>query len=130
MTASMGRTRARLDVLYDGGCGFCSRTVVWLRRLDWGGRLHFVDVTTEWDALSRSQPSLDRGACVAAMHVIDTAGCATAGFDGFRTIAWVVPALWIIAPLLHVPGVAPIGRRVYAYVAAHRSTTCTVRTSD
>ena len=31
------------DVLYDGGCGLCSRTVVWLRRLDLRRRLRFVD---------------------------------------------------------------------------------------
>jgi predicted DCC family thiol-disulfide oxidoreductase YuxK len=112
------------DVLYDGGCGLCSRTVIWLRRLDLRRRLRFVDFDCEWDRLSTMYPSLDRDACAEAMHVIDPRGRTTAGFDAFRTIARVVPPFWPILPFLYVPGIPPIGRRVYAYVARHRSTQC------
>jgi predicted DCC family thiol-disulfide oxidoreductase YuxK len=115
---------ARYDVLYDGDCGLCSRTVGWLRRLDWRGCLRFVDFNAAWDELTDRYPGLNRDACVDAMHVVSPPGRITAGFDGFRTLAWVVPALWLVAPFLYVPGVPPIGRRVYQYVARHRPTTC------
>ena len=114
------------DVLYDGGCGICSRSVAWLRRLDWRRRLRFVDFNVEWDRLTSMYPGLDRDACVNAMHVVAPIGRITAGFDAFRTIAWIIPAFWLAAPFLYLPGVPPIGRRVYAYVARHRSTTCAV----
>ncbi len=117
---------SHFDVLYDGGCGLCTRTVAWLRRLDRQHTLCFVDINAEWDALVAEHPELDRDACAVAMHVIAPDGRITTGFDGFRTIAWALRALAPLAPFLHVPGVPFIGRRVYRYVAAHRSTTCTV----
>ncbi len=116
------------QVLYDGGCGLCLRTVTWLRRLDLLGRLQFVDVDADWERLAAAHRTLDRDACLAAMHVIAPDGGITAGFDGFRTIARVVPPLWMTVPFLYLPGVAPVGRRIYRYVAVHRRTTCRVPT--
>ncbi len=113
-------------VLFDGGCGLCTRTAAWLRRLDRQHTLRLVDINTEWDALAAAYPGLDREACADAMHVIAPDGRITTGFDGFRTIAWVLTPLAPLAPFLHVPGVPFVGRRVYRYVATHRSTTCTV----
>ena len=118
--------RLHFQVLFDGGCGLCTRTVAWLRRLDRQHTLRFVDINTEWDALIAEHPGLDFDACAEAMHVIAPDGRITTGFDGFRTIAWVLTALAPLAPFLHLPGVPFIGRRVYRYVAAHRSTTCTL----
>lgn len=128
MTSRYYRAVSAYRVLYDGGCGFCSRTVAWLARLDWRGRLRFVDFNAEWDRLNSSYPMLDRDACVNAMHVISPRGRITAGFDAFRTIAWLVPLLWPIAPLMYVPGVPPVGRSVYRFIARHRSTTCVLPT--
>lgn len=113
-----------LDVLYDGGCGLCTRTVWWLRALDWRRRLRFVDINANWERLEQLYPGVRREACVDEMHVVDADGGVTAGFDGFRTLAWKVPLLVLVAPLLYVPGVPWCGRCVYRYVATHRSTTC------
>lgn len=117
---------SHFQVLFDGGCGLCTRTVAWLRRLDRQHVLRFVDINTEWDAVIAHFPGLDRDACAVAMHVIAPDGRITTGFDGFRTIAWALTTLAPLAPVLHLPGVPFIGRRVYRYVAAHRSTTCTL----
>ncbi len=116
----------RFEVLFDGGCGLCTRTVAWLRRADRQRMLHFIDINSEWDAIAAAHPGLSYEACADAMHVISPVGHITTGFDGFRTIAWVVTTLAPLAPFLHVPGVPFIGRRVYRYVATHRATTCTV----
>jgi len=42
------------------------------------------------------------------------------GFDAYRAIAWSIPLLIPLAPLLYLPGVPAIGRRVYAAVARRR----------
>ncbi|HUR32636.1 MAG TPA: DUF393 domain-containing protein [Vicinamibacterales bacterium] len=117
-------TVQRYHVMYDGGCGLCLATVAWLRRLDWRRRLRFVDFNIEWNSLASSYPELNRDACASAMHVLAPDGRITAGFEGFRTIAWVIPLFWAAAPFLYLPGASPIGRRVYSYIARHRSTTC------
>lgn len=115
---------ATYEVLFDGGCGLCNRTVRWLRWADVRERLRFSDIGAEWDRLSREHPSLDPDACLAEMHVVAPDGSVTAGFDGFRALSHVVPAMWPAMPFLYVPGVPLLGRRVYRYVARHRSTTC------
>ena len=120
----------RIAVLYDGGCGFCTTTVSWLRRLDWRVRLCPIDIHAAWEQLEVRYPGVRRDACLEAMHVVQADGRITAGFDGFRTLAWAVPLLAPIAPLLYVPGVPQLGRVVYRWVAAHRSTTCRVDARD
>lgn len=114
----------RFEVLYDGGCGLCQRTVAWLRWADVSRRLTFSDIDRDWDRLVRQHPALDVDACREAMHVLAPDGSISAGFDGFRTLARVVPGLWPVWPILYVPGMPFVGRRVYAYVARHRSTSC------
>jgi predicted DCC family thiol-disulfide oxidoreductase YuxK len=114
----------QFDVLYDGGCGLCNRTVAVLTRLDWLGRLRFVDINAHWDRLEAMFPGVKRDACVDEMHVVSLPGRVTAGFEGFRTLAWQLPLLMLIAPVLHVPGVPLVGRLIYRYVATHRSTSC------
>ena len=118
-------------VLYDGGCGTCSRAAIILSRLDGLGRLRYADVTSDWSILSSIYPQLDRDACLADMHVIVNPGAdprwggvsVVAGFDAYRSMAWVVPLGWFALPFAYVPGVAWIGRRGYRLFASHRTTT-------
>src|SRR5829696_7171869 len=103
----MAAPAVQYEVLFDGDCGLCLRTVAWLRRLDLFGRLRFSDIDADWERLAAAHRTLDRDACVAAMHVIAPDGSITAGFDGFRTLARVVAPLWVTVPFLYLPGVAP-----------------------
>jgi predicted DCC family thiol-disulfide oxidoreductase YuxK len=109
-------------VLYDGGCGLCSRAVAMLSRLDLLHRLRFADVAAEWDRLSASYADLDRDACLTDMHVVTRCGGILRGFDAYRSIAWVVPVGWLMLPWLYLPGVPSLGRRVYRVIASHRRT--------
>jgi predicted DCC family thiol-disulfide oxidoreductase YuxK len=113
-------------VVFDGGCGFCTRTVAVLRRLDLLGRLRFADANVSGASLASIHPSLTAEACLADMHVVvghesGTVSIKT-GFDGYRSIAWVLPLAWPTLPVLYVPGVPWAGRRVYRLVAFHRAT--------
>jgi len=115
-------------VLYDGSCGLCARTIVVLRRLDVLARLRYADVSVDWPALAATYPTLDAQACLEDMHVVvgdadDPPSSIETGFDAYRSIAWVLPIAWPVLPLLYVPGVPALGRRIYRFVAFHRSTT-------
>jgi predicted DCC family thiol-disulfide oxidoreductase YuxK len=118
-------------VLYDGGCGTCSRAAIILSRLDGLGRLRYADVSSDWSVLSSMYSWLDRDACLADMHVIVNPGddprwgraSVVAGFDAYRSLAWVVPLGWIALPFAYLPGARSIGRRAYRLFAPHRTTT-------
>lgn len=120
MGSPQSRRRAR-TVLYDGGCGLCSGVVRVLRRLDVLGRAEFLDVTREWDAIGAKYPQLPQEACLLDIHIADGRGRLLTGFEGYRSLAWVLPFTWVVLPLLYVPGVPAIGQRVYRYIADHRS---------
>ncbi|HEX7118968.1 MAG TPA: DCC1-like thiol-disulfide oxidoreductase family protein [Longimicrobiales bacterium] len=113
------RAGERYVVLYDGGCGICRRTVAVLERLNVLGRLEFLDVL-DWAAVHRRFPHLNRDACLDEMHVVTDRGRIRTGFYAYRALAWGVPGFWPVLPLLYVPGVPTVGRRVYGTVAARR----------
>ncbi len=111
-------------VIFDGGCGLCSRTVVVLRRIDVLNRLRFADVHADWPTLSAAHPTLNADACLADMHALNGEGAIYTGFDAYRSLAWALPMAWPILPLLYLPGAAVLGRRIYRVTAARRSRHC------
>ena len=113
-------TRSRHHFLYDGSCGLCQKTVAVLRRLDLLGRIVFHDALRDWPAIQAAFPTLSQEECLENMHVVTASGRVETGFDAYRAISWSLPLLWPIAPLLYVPGVPTVGRRVYAAVARGR----------
>jgi hypothetical protein len=91
-------------------------------------RLRYADVSVDWPALAAAYPMLDARACLEDMHLVfGDAGAPPSsietGFDAYRSIAWVLPIAWPVLPLLYLPGVPVLGRRIYRFVAFHRSTT-------
>lgn len=110
---------ARLTFLFDGRCRICRGTVAVLRGLDWGARIRFVDLH---DAAARrsAAPSVDLDAALRDVHAIDARGRVLVGFDAYRAVAWRSPLTLLLAPLLHVPPVAAVARRVYRQVADRR----------
>jgi predicted DCC family thiol-disulfide oxidoreductase YuxK len=109
----------RIAVLYDGKCGLCLRSIFMLELLDRLDRLQLVNF---WNRIERNDaaPDIKEAELDRAMHVRFPSGKTLTGFDGVRAIAWHLPPLWPIAPFLYIPGIAPIGRRVYAWVAQRR----------
>ena len=109
---------ARAQVLYDGQCAFCRKSVELLRRLDWLGRLSYVN--------ARDQSNLPAGAALGParlleeMHVLTPERRVYHGFAALRWLAWRLPPLWPLAPLLYIPGVPALGQRLYLWVARNR----------
>ena len=106
----------RALILYDGDCAFCVSSVRQLQRLDWRGRLAFGDARDDGVRL----PEIELERALRRMHVVTPAGQILDGFFAFRCLAGRLPALWPLWPLLWLPGVAPLGVRVYDLVARNR----------
>jgi predicted DCC family thiol-disulfide oxidoreductase YuxK len=96
----------------------CTRSVDVLRRLDALHRIRFLNMHAQ--AVKNEFPdlNLDRGASEFLLRAHD--GKWFGGFDAYRVIAKHMPAFWLILPLLFIPPVPAIGRRLYARIAGRR----------
>jgi predicted DCC family thiol-disulfide oxidoreductase YuxK len=127
----------RLQVLYDGLCPLCCRTVRLLTAFDLFSRLVFVDFRRlDLHVYNRSHMlNLALKDLQEEMYVIFRAE-AYRGFYGYRRIALALPALWPLAPWLFLPGISSLGAWVYGYVARRRlnfawcDSHCSVRRSE
>ena len=108
-----------ITVLFDGRCAFCQKSIFALQVLDNLRRLSFVNFHNAV-ARKRCAPHVSLSELNRAMHVVLPDGTTYAGFDAFRQLTRHLPALWPLVPLLYVPGVPPIGRTVYAFIARNR----------
>jgi len=107
-------------VVFDGGCGLCRNLIKAVRRLDLLDAVTALDVASEWSSIGVRFPALTHAACLADMHVIGANGSVTAGFAGCRELTKVLPLGWFVLPVLYLPGVPAIGRRIYRLVAGRR----------
>jgi predicted DCC family thiol-disulfide oxidoreductase YuxK len=107
-------------IFFDGGCGFCRNAARWLRRLDWLGKTVHWDIAHQWPIIHEKFPQLDLDACVRDMHVVTEDDRTYRGFDAYRSLAWVLPAMWLILPLLYLPPIRWIGWKIYRHVADNR----------
>lgn len=111
--------KGKISVLYDGRCHLCQRSIFAVQLLDHLHRIRIVnfrdDTQKKKYAKDLSEENLDK-----AMHIILPNGQTYKGFDAFRKLTWHVPALRIFTPLLWIPGVAPVGRLIYAWIAENR----------
>jgi len=110
---------------YDGRCGLCRRSTRTLRRLDWLGRLAFIDMTS----VPETELPVPMEAALRGMPMRTREGRALVGFEAVRRAALQTPLAFVPAALLYVPGVAWVGRRVYGAIAARRGReACQLRT--
>ncbi len=111
--------RGRALLLYDGQCGFCLESVKRLRIVDLFGWLDPLDFHAQPD-LARLHPALTPERCRSEMMLLEPTGRLSGGFDAFARLTRKLPLLMGLAPAVHLPGAAWIGRRVYRWVARNR----------
>ena len=112
--------RPKAIVLYDGECPLCQSSVAILKRLDWLGRLRFQDARDR-EHLPASEVPLHADRLLVEMHLLTPdRKRVNAGFAAFRWMAGRLPFLWAIWPLLFLPGVPWLGRKIYGWVARNR----------
>jgi len=106
-------------VLYDGACPTCRGWARRLRALDWRSRLRLADARDP--AVLAAFPDVDAARARRRLQLVVTEGQPPLeGFHAFRWIAGRLPPLWVLWPLLWLPGMARLGVKVYDAVAAHR----------
>jgi predicted DCC family thiol-disulfide oxidoreductase YuxK len=108
-----------LDIIYDGRCGFCVRSLKVCRALDVRRALRYHDANARQQIAARF-PELGRADFENAMFAVAPDRSVTRGFFAFRRILWESPLMWPLIPLFYVPGAGVIGPRVYAWVARNR----------
>ncbi len=95
-------------VLYDGGCGFCSRWLTfWAPTLNRLG-LAIVPLQAAWVA---ERLGMDEATLLRDIRLLFTDGRQLAGADVYR---WVVGRLWWAQPL-YLFAIAPGGRRLFDF---------------
>jgi predicted DCC family thiol-disulfide oxidoreductase YuxK len=109
-------------LIYDGECGICRRSVELLQRWDREQVLRFVPFQ-DTAAVARFGIALPKLA--AAMHLILPGGRVYPGADAIPRLLELFPGKRRLAPLFRVPGVLPLARRIYAWIAIRRH--CLVR---
>jgi predicted DCC family thiol-disulfide oxidoreductase YuxK len=118
--------RSKLHVIYDGGCGVCRTAIACVKGLDWSRRLELVDLHRTEEVRALGVP-LDEAACLRDLHAVSAKRRVIAGYDAYRAIAARLPLACWFAPIMALPGVRHIGRRIYRRVADHRvSGTCAI----
>jgi predicted DCC family thiol-disulfide oxidoreductase YuxK len=111
----------RIQVLYDGLCPLCRRTVRLLACLDLFARLEFLDFRrVDLADYNRSHKlNLKAQELAEEMYVVSR-GRACRGFDGYRIIAVALPVFWPVAPWLFLPGISSLGAMAYRHIARNR----------
>jgi len=117
----MGGERATL--IYDGECGICRRSMELVRRWDREHRIAYV--AFQDPAAARFGIALP--ALAAAMHLVfpGPEPKVFSGADAAPEILKLLPGKRPLAAVFAVPGVRPVARRLYAWIAARRR--CVVR---
>jgi predicted DCC family thiol-disulfide oxidoreductase YuxK len=110
----------RVDVVYDGLCRFCLRSIRVIQTLDLLRRVSVHDANDR-EAVVAAFPALADSDLDDAMYAVDARGRRYRGFNAFRRLTWTLPPVWWLIPLLYFPGVSHVGDRVYRYVARNRS---------
>jgi predicted DCC family thiol-disulfide oxidoreductase YuxK len=103
-------------IVYDDACGFCTRSVRLLTRLDWLRRLDRLGYSV---AVER-YPEVSRGLLDEGVRVRFPDHTVTVGIDAVRSALVRTPLGLLPAALLYIPPVRWVGARVYRLVAARR----------
>jgi len=110
------RKTGDMEMIYDGRCGFCVRSMAWLLAFDGLGQIGIRDFRTSPSPLV-SDAQLEK-----ALYTVLPDGRALAGFEAYRYVVARVPGLWWLVPLFYVPALSRlIGHPIYNWVAANRS---------
>ena len=112
----------RATLIYDGECGFCRESVAIVSRWD---REHRVTLIPFQEQARVAAFQIPLPALAAAMHLVLPDGRVLAGADAAADLLRLLPGKRWVSLLFSVPGVLPLARRVYGWIARRRH--CLVR---
>ena len=111
-----------MEMIYDGRCGFCVRSMAWFLAFDGLGQIRIRDFRTN------PSPVVSDAEVEKALYLVLPDGRALPGFEAYRYVVLRVPGLWWLVPLFYIPVLSRlIGHPVYNWVAANRSRLSAIR---
>lgn len=105
-------------MFYDGGCPACMRGVRHYQRLDWAGRIQWVDLLRQPDVLEPYGVSF--AAAMDELHVIDAQGQLVKGAYAFVALWTELPWYRWLAWVARLPGVLPLLDTAYRRMSRGR----------
>lgn len=112
----------RPTLIYDGECGFCRQAVAIVSKWDRERRLTLIPFQDQARVAAFQIPL---PALAAAMHLVLPDGRVLAGADAAGDLLRLLPGKRWLARVFALPGVLPVARRVYGWIARQRH--CLVR---
>jgi predicted DCC family thiol-disulfide oxidoreductase YuxK len=116
--AAAAAWRARfggLEMIYDGHCAFCKRSMAGFLAFD---GLRQIAVR---DFRAAPSPIVPDAALEKALYLVTPDGRALPGFEAYRHAVLRVPGLWWMVPAFCIPWLSrAVGTRVYGWIASHR----------
>jgi predicted DCC family thiol-disulfide oxidoreductase YuxK len=110
------RKMGDMEMVYDGRCAFCVRSMAWLLAFDGLGQIRIRNFRTD------PSPVVSDTQVEKALYTVLPDRRALPGFEAYRHVVLRVPGLWWLVPLFYVPVVSRLfGRPIYDWVAANRS---------
>ena len=106
-----------LTVLYDGGCGFCTRQARLAARLAGEGRTRLVSTATPG---VRERYGLTADGVRRQLYVRDGSGRLWGGAAAVARLVRAVPVVGAVGWLYQLPGLRQAADALYAWVSAHR----------
>jgi predicted DCC family thiol-disulfide oxidoreductase YuxK len=104
-----------MEMIYDGRCGFCVRSMAWLTAFDGLQQIGVRDFRTD------PSPVVSDAALEKALYLVLPDGRALPGFEAYRYVVLRVPGLWWLVPFFYVPMLSSlIGHPLYNWIAANR----------
>ena len=106
-------------LIYDGDCSMCRASALWLmRRALSGGALEILPCRA---AVRRTRfPDITDEACLTAMQLVLPDGRVVAGGDAVPELLRRIRGWGWLAGFFALPGVRPVARRVYRWIAENR----------
>jgi predicted DCC family thiol-disulfide oxidoreductase YuxK len=111
-----------MEMIYDGRCGFCVRSMARFLAFDGLGQIRIRDFRT------KPSPMVSDEQLEKALYLVLPDGRALPGFEAYRYVVLRAPGLWWQVPLFYVPVLSRlVGRPIYNWIAAHRSRLSSLR---
>jgi predicted DCC family thiol-disulfide oxidoreductase YuxK len=113
--AAWKRAMGDMEMIYDGKCGFCVRSMAWFLAFDGLGQIRVRNFRTD------PSPVVSDAQLEKALYLVLPDGRAMPGFEAYRYVVLRVPGLWWQIPFFYVPVFSRlVGRPLYNWIAAHR----------
>jgi predicted DCC family thiol-disulfide oxidoreductase YuxK len=110
---------ARAVLVYDADCPMCRASALWLMRLALSrGELEILPCRAAVRAARF--PQISDTACLTAMQLVLPDGRILAGADAVPELLRRIRGLGWLAAVFALPGMRPLARRVYGWIARNR----------